>query len=104
MPLQPTLSARHHGSRVGIVTPGGSDLAAVVQRNTDKLRVLRGIPESGSTEALNTFLATFVARASHVREAGSVHARVWNRVDVLQRPCSPFVSPQVVDMLASKNA
>jgi hypothetical protein len=49
------------------MTPGGSDLAAVVNRNADKLRVLRDMPEAGSTEALDQFLATFVAQSNQVR-------------------------------------
>ena len=62
MPLRPTLSSR----RDGLMTPGGSDLMAVVSRNADKLRVLQNIPDTGSTEALDQFLATFVAQSNQV--------------------------------------
>lgn len=65
MPLRPTLSSSGR-NRDGLVTPGGSDLMAVVNRNADKLRVLQNVPESGSSEALDQFLATFVAANSQV--------------------------------------
>jgi hypothetical protein len=39
---------------------------AVVNRNADKLRVLENMPEAGSSEALDQFLATFVAQNSKV--------------------------------------
>lgn len=65
MPLRPTLSFGR--GREGLVTPGGSDLMAVVNRNADKLRVLENMPETGSTEALDQFLSTFVAQTSQVR-------------------------------------
>lgn len=63
MPLKPTLSRR---GRDGLLTPGGSDLMAVVNRNADKLRVLQNMPDTGSTEALDQFLATFVAQSNQV--------------------------------------
>lgn len=64
MPLRPTLSFGR--GREGLVTPGGSDLMAVVNRNADKLRVLQNMPEGGSTEALDQFLSTFAAQTSQV--------------------------------------
>jgi hypothetical protein len=39
---------------------------AVVNRNADKLRVLENMPEAGSSEALDQFLATFVANNNKV--------------------------------------
>lgn len=39
---------------------------AVVNRNADKLRVLQNMPDTGSTEALDQFLATFVAQSNQV--------------------------------------
>jgi hypothetical protein len=68
-------------ARAGLVTPGGSDLAAVVSRNADKLRLLSDIPEAGSTEALDSFLATFVARSSQVC------ARAGRRVSLMFCMC-----------------
>lgn len=66
LPLQPTLSARRREGRPsGLFTPGGSDLTAVVNRNAEKLRVLRHIPEC-STEALDEWIATFVAKSGQV--------------------------------------
>jgi hypothetical protein len=65
MPLRPTVSSSGR-NRDGLVTPGGSDLMAVVNRNADKLRVLQNVPESGSSGALDQFLATFVAQNSQV--------------------------------------
>jgi hypothetical protein len=64
MPLRPTLSFGR--GRDGLVTPGGTDLMAVVNRNADKLRVLQNMPEGGSTEALDQFLSTFAAQSSQV--------------------------------------
>jgi hypothetical protein len=60
--------------RDGLVTPGGSDLMAVVNRNADKLRVLQNMPEGGSTEALDQFLSTFAAQTSQVGWASSYRA------------------------------
>lgn len=66
MPLKPTLSFGR--GREGLVTPGGSDLQAVVNRNADKLRALENMSagNTGSTEALDQFLSTFVAQSSQV--------------------------------------
>lgn len=66
MPLKPTLS--FGCGREGLVTPGGSDLQAVVNRNADKLRALENMSagNTGSTEALDQFLSTFAAQSSQV--------------------------------------
>lgn len=77
MPLRPTLSSRR-GARDGLVTPGGTDLLQIVNRNADKLDKLRALDSccghagdaAGSSEALDQFLATFVAQSSQVGLVG----------------------------------
>jgi hypothetical protein len=48
------------------MTPGGSDLGAVVSRNADKLQLLASMPPPGDPEALDEFLAKFVSKTSQV--------------------------------------
>lgn len=104
MPLKPTLSFGR--GREGLVTPGGSDLQAAVNHNADKLRALENMSagNTGSTEALDQFLSTFVAQSSQVGlnpSTQQIHSAASRAPAAV--PCQPSLLPGTRRSHACKN-
>lgn len=60
-------------SRKALVTPGGSDLTSVMDRNANRLQLLDGMSAAGTSEELDDFLAKFVSESSQVCQRMLIH-------------------------------